>query len=298
MNLREDNSMHTSLHKVITTLQAYMNTESLVWHNPCLVRSQANAFSGRAYRGINQLITAIVASNEAYTSCCWATFRQIQQAGGQLTDAKGKGVPIIFYKCLNTSDGDDNEQHRFVIRHSFVFNLDLVEGVQPIAVSQSVPGKTVRVIDTERIANRYLAREDIRVRHGAPAYAPDRDQIHMPSPEEVVSTDEFYSTYFHELAHSTGHPKRLCRFAADTGRFTSREEYSQEELVAEITAAMLCHDCGVDSQASIRNSAAYLQGWSQFIQDKAEGFMAAINQAYKARDFILGSRAIEDRQAM
>tara|TARA_R110002110_G_scaffold415854_1_gene658268 strand:- start:4704 stop:4943 length:240 start_codon:yes stop_codon:yes gene_type:complete len=70
-------------------------------------------------------------------------------------------------------------------------------------------------------------------------------------------------------------------------RFESKEDYSKEELVAEITAAMLCHGCGVDSQASVKNSAAYLQGWSRFIQNKTDAFLTAVNQAYKAREFIL-----------
>jgi antirestriction protein ArdC len=114
----------------------------------------------------------------------------------------------------------------------------------------------------------------------------------MPGVDEVVSTDEFYSTYFHELAHSTGHPARLCRFGAEVANFESKEDYSKEELVAEITAAMLCHECGVDSQASIRNSAAYLQGWSRFIRDQESAFLSAINQAYKARAFILTGKGV------
>jgi hypothetical protein len=50
---------------------------------------------------------------------------------------------------------------------------------------------------------------------------------------------------------------------------------------------MLCHDCAVDSQSSIKNSAAYLQGWTRFIQEKSDAFLSAVNQAYKARAFIL-----------
>jgi hypothetical protein len=92
---------------------------------------------------------------------------------------------------------------------------------------------------------------------------------------------------YRHKAHSTGHPKRLCRFGFDAGRFERQEEYSKEELVAEITAAMLCHDCAVDSQSSIKNSAAYLQGWTRFITEKSDAFLSAVNQAYKARAFIL-----------
>ena len=133
----------------------------------------------------------------------------------------------------------------------------------------------------------YLAREQIRVSHGSPAYVPTLDLVRMPAVEEIASTDEYYSTVFHELAHSTGHPHRLCRFGVDAGRFESQEDYSKEELVAEITSALLCHGCGVDSQSSIKNSAAYIQGWSRFIQEEGDAFLSAVNQAYKARAFIL-----------
>ncbi len=55
-----------------------------------------------------------------------------------------------------------------------------------------------------------------------------------------------------------------------------------------MTAALLCHDSGVDSQASIKNSAAYLQGWCRFINEEGDAFLSAVNQAFKAREFILG----------
>lgn len=50
---------------------------------------------------------------------------------------------------------------------------------------------------------------------------------------------------------------------------------------------MQCHGCGVDSQASIQNSAAYIQRWSGFIASKADPFLSAVNQAYKTRAFLL-----------
>ena len=231
--------MHKSLQKVIETLKVHMEEGGLIWHNPCLIRAQSNAISGYAYQGINQFITAVVANTEGYQSPYWATFKQIQAVGGQLIEARGKGVPIIFYKRLPSRDSEDHEQERFVIRHSFVFNLDLVEGIEAVHPAQSESGSAEQVSSAEHIATHYLDREQISVSHGAPAYAPGKDRIYMPLVEEVVSTDEYYSTYFHELAHSTGHPQRLCRFGMEADRFESKEDYSKEELVAEITAAML-----------------------------------------------------------
>jgi antirestriction protein ArdC len=288
----EAHSMNKSMHTVIETIQSHMEEGSLVWHNPCLLATQTNAVSGNAYQGINQFITALVADTEGYQSPYWATFKQVRELGGNLIDAKGKGVPIIFYKTLPSKAGDDEGQERFVIRHSFVFNLDLVSGIEVDRLNIEPVGQACIEQDAEAIAAAYLARENLRVNHGRPAYVPSLDLVKMPGVDEVVSTDEFYSTYFHELAHSTGHPARLCRFGAEVANFESKEDYSKEELVAEITAAMLCHECGVDSQASIRNSAAYLQGWSRFIRDQESAFLSAINQAYKARAFILTGKGV------
>jgi len=56
---------------------------------------------------------------------------------------------------------------------------------------------------------------------------------------------------------------------------------------------MLCHGCGVDSQSSIKNSAAYIQGWTRFIKEEGDAFLPAVNQAYKARAFILDGEGVD-----
>ena len=283
--------MNKSLQKVIDTLRAHMSEGQLVWHNPCLIAPQSNWVSKKTYQGMNQLITALVADSRGYRSPYWATFHQIRGLGAELADAKGQGVPIIFYKTVTTSNDNEGEQTRFVLRHSAVFNLDLVRGIDA-PPSDSPPDRHAIASEAaEAVASTYLEREQIAVIHGSPAYIPSQDTIRMPHANEVTSIDEFFSCYFHEMAHSVGHPRRLCRFGVEPGLFESKDAYSQEELVAEITAAMLCHECGVDSQASIRNSAAYLQGWSRFIRNQESAFLGAINQAYKARAFILSGES-------
>ena len=283
--------MNKSLQKVIETLRTHMNEGQLVWHNPCLIVPQSNLVSKKPYQGMNQCVTALVADRRGYQSPYWATFNQIRGLGGELADAKGQGVPIVFYKNVIAPSEHEDEQNRFILRHSAVFNLDLVRGLDIVQNDFPQGHEAGPSREAEAVAVSYLEREQIPVIHGRPAYIPSRDTIRMPHAEEVTSMDEFFSCYFHEMAHSVGHPRRLCRFGVEPGLFESKDAYSQEELVAEITAAMLCHDCGVDSQASIRNSAAYLQGWSRFIRDEEHAFLCAINQAYKARAFILTAKA-------
>ena len=279
--------MDNSTQKVIDTLQKHMSEETLVWHNPCIMASQANLASGKEYQGINHFVTSVVGLSEGYTSPYWATFKQIKAAGGTLDNAKGKGVPIIFYKDLPGKDGEEEGKKRFVVRHSFVFNLDLVSGIDLEPEEVGHCGELDIDNNAQQIIDDYLRRECIPVTVGRPAYIPSFDTIRMPNPSAFTSRDEFFSIAFHEAGHSTGHSQRLARFPQEQTTLESKEEYSREELVAECTSALLCHGCGVDSEASIKNSAAYLQGWSRFIKDEAEAFVWAVQQAYKARAFIL-----------
>ena len=84
----------------------------------------------------------------------------------------------------------------------------------------------------------------------------------MPQKERFKSVEEYYSTLFHELTHSTGHAKRLNRKGGS--RFGSAT-YSREELVAEIGAAMLCGVAHIDN-ATLDNSAAYIDSWRRALK--------------------------------
>ena len=276
--------MSKSSEKVIEVIEEYLAEGGLIWHKPYMAVAQTNAASRCEYKGINAFVTALVAGMRGYASPYWATFRQIRELGGTLKDAKGQGAPILFYKDL--PDGKDGKK-QFVIRHSFVFNFDLVEGVE-IESLETAGDDFEKDSCAEAICRDYLERESVRLGDSAiPCYSPVTDTVKIPALESFVGQDEYYSTLFHELGHSTGHKSRLDRFEKTATLFESKEDYSKEELVAEITAALLCHTAGVDSEASIKNSAAYIAGWSKFIRDNSSSFVTAVNQAYKAKSLIL-----------
>jgi antirestriction protein ArdC len=86
-------------------------------------------------------------------------------------------------------------------------------------------------------------------------YEPSFDRVTLPHPGLFVSADGYCATRFHELAHATGHWTRLNRPELGRGEFGSGT-YSREELAAEIAAAFLCAECGINSQ--IDNHAAYV----------------------------------------
>src|SRR5260370_28478742 len=91
-------------------------------------------------------------------------------------------------------------------------------------------------------------------------YRPSTDTVGMPARGLFNSSEEFYSTVFHELTHSTGHASRVGREGIEQLNTFGSESYSREELIAEMGAAMLCGITGI-SPATLQNSASYLRSW-------------------------------------
>ena len=116
-------------------------------------------------------------------------------------------------------------------------------------------------------------------------YCPSDDTITLPLLAQYHETSEYYSTAFHELIHSTGHSKRLNRL--DKTAFFGSETYSKEELIAEIGAAELVNQAGLETASSFRNSAAYIQNWLSVLRNDKRFIISAAGKAEKAVNLIL-----------
>jgi antirestriction protein ArdC len=240
-----------------------------------------NLFSQRAYRGINVwLLTAM-----GWPSPFWATFRQVQAAGGRVR--KGEhGVPVVFWKAYEGPADPETgaAEKRFVLRQYTVFNAAQLDGV-------AIPEITMlahRFTPIERCAHLVDAMpQRPTILHGHPraCYIPATDTLHLPYPACFHSPETYYATIFHELVHSVGHRTRLnrptltdpCRFGDPT--------YAKEELVAECGAAYLCGVCGI-ANTTIDASAAYLQSWMRVLRHDATLLVHAAAQAQRAADYI------------
>ena len=75
--------------------------------------------------------------------------------------------------------------------------------------------------------------------------------------------------------------------------FFGDPEYSREELVAEMTASFLCSHVGIEN-ATINNSAAYLQGWIRKLRGDKRLAITAAAQAQRAADYIANRKAREE----
>ena len=121
----------------------------------------------------------------------------------------------------------------------------------------------------------------------------------MPNRETFRTEGCFYKTFFHELAHSTGHGSRLSRKSllenrGFSGLGESAKTYCMEELVAEMAAAFLSAEAGI-VEDDFENSAAYLKGWMDVLQvsDHRKWLVQAASDAQRAADYITGKRKEE-----
>lgn len=121
-------------------------------------------------------------------------------------------------------------------------------------------------------------------------YSPSGDYVNVPCLAQYTDGAEYYSTLFHELAHSTGHSSRLNRFTGSAAHAAfGSQEYSKEELVAEITAAGILNALGMESGNSFRNSAAYVKSWADHIKNDPLMYVSAATKAQAAFYLITGS---------
>lgn len=254
----------------------------------------ARNYRGTAYRGINALILPAM----GYESPCWLTYKQAQEAGGNVRRGE-KATPVVFWKIERKPTGETNEHGEPVVRVRpigrlyHVFNLAQTENVPEPEWSQAhQKPETFQAIGAcEEIVEAWDGRPEIEHGGDRACYRPVCDRVTMPARERFESPEAYYSVLFHELGHSTGHKSRLDREGiTDLVRFRSHA-YSKEELVAETTAAFLSARAGIDRPEITENQAAYLESWIRVLRGDARLVVQAAAKAQKAADLILGEKA-------
>jgi antirestriction protein ArdC len=265
------------------------------WHKPWSTAgvSPSNAISRKAYRGINVLLLGC----QPYSSPFWLTFKQAKDAGGSVKKGE-KGSAIVFWKQLTKeqeqADGSVEERKFGMLRYYTVFNVEQTEACKldlPAAVESS---PVERIEHCERVYRDMAGKPELR--HDAPQarfqayYSPSLDYINLPAIERFDKAEFYYSVMFHELTHSTGHASRLDRATLTQMVRFGDTNYSKEELVAEMGAAMLAGITGIE-QYTIENSAAYLNSWIGKMKGDPRLVIQAASQAQKAVDHILNRTA-------
>ncbi len=280
-----------SVYKIITDeILSIMDQGIIPWRKPWAAKgAHRNLVSGKQYRGVNVFLLSCSVSSSPW----WLTFNQARQKGGSVRKGE-KGRRVVFWKWLVKKEkepqtGKEQEKKIPMLRYYTVFNLDQIEGIE---APEEVEVEILDPIATAEAIVSGMPSPPKRQAGDKAAYYPGSDSVTMPDFQNFHSSEEFYSTLFHELAHSTGHASRLNRKEITETNHFGTHEYSKEELVAEMSAAFLCGESGI-LPATIENSAAYLQSWSAKFKEDKKMVICAAASAQKAADLILG-RQLEE----
>jgi antirestriction protein ArdC len=166
-----------------------------------------------------------------------------------------------------------------------VFNIAQTDGIEFPCFEAELRSETEVIEACENIIDNMPNKPIIRKNGTSAYYQPTTDTVVVPSLKRCKSNEGYYSTLFHELAHSTGHESRLNRkeLLASDGFGTAA--YAKEELTAEMTAAFLSAITGIGQATD--NSAAYIESWLKALKNDKTLIIKAAAQAHRATDYIM-----------
>ena len=277
--------------------------------------------SGRRYSGHNDFFLQLHTAINGYDAPVYATYKQIRDAGATVNKGE-KAMPVIYWNITHKdengqklSDEDYENMTRAekdkvktipVMMGYYVWNLQQTNfaEVKPEQYAKLTGQfRAPHVADTKGM---YESREfdamidkqawvcKIKAVEGAGAsYSPSKDEITIPmkaqfkihdKAEEIYKDGmEYYSSLAHEMAHSTGVEKRLGR---DMEGHFGDPKYAKEELVAELTAAMVGNTMGFDKRI-LDNNAKYVDGWMDTLKKEPRFILSVMADVNKASKMIL-----------
>lgn len=283
--------MSFDLYQEITNrIMSQLEAGVVPWHKPWAVSGMAlSHVNGKPYSLLNQLMLGEPGE--------YITFKQCQAEGGKIRKGAHSRM-VVFWKMLNrpiknkdgsektTAEGKPMFETIPYLQYYNVFHINDCEDIKP---KYPLPEGAEVHADAQAILDGYVARSGVRLVHmeqDKAYYTPALDKIVLPLREQFKSTGEYYATAFHEATHSTGHPSRLNRL--DKQAHFGNEEYSKEELVAEIGSATLVAKAGLETESTFDNSVAYIQSWLKALKNDKRMIVSAAGKAEKAVNLILG----------
>lgn len=274
-----------------------LEEDTIPWKQMWKTSIPENPISKIKYKGVNNLYLSFISQKRNYQDNRWVTYKQIIKNNWKFVkNAKGQGVPVEYWAMKNKvdkkiykfedyqkiiSDNPDKEKDFRLSRMSYiVFNGDLIDGLI----------KTRKEVKKDIISNDYIQNiiKNINVKYkeagNESVYYPLADEIVLPPSNSFETSNAYYATQLHELAHSTGHKSRLNRdIISDFGT----PDYAREELRAEISSSFLMQKFGLEEDTRhLDNHKGYVQNWLQILKNDPQELFEAISESNQIVDYL------------
>ncbi|MCB0651500.1 MAG: DUF1738 domain-containing protein [Saprospiraceae bacterium] len=289
----------TVTNKMIALLEKGVAPWRSPWSKYGLARNYA---TGHVYSGINAFLMNLTEHPIPY----FMSFKQIKAKSGKIKKG-AKSEMVFFYKTYYKDEqgqtispdqysalcemGGEPQRISF-LKYYPVFNIQDVEGIE-IEIPEVELKEHERIERCEAVKNNMPNPPEFVFQDANRAYyAPMSDKLNMPDIAQFDTPEEYYSTLFHELTHSTGHASRLARKGITELTTSDRKQYSKEELIAEMGASFLAAHTGINTDDLTENSAAYLEGWLKILKSDKKLIFKAAAKAQKAVDYILNVKRV------
>ena len=288
--------MATNIYQMVTDRIVEQLEKGIIpWNKPWTGLTSDGAISYTTRKPYSLLNQMLLGDDGEYI-----TFKECEKLGGKVKKG-AKSKMVVFFKRIpkveikkdeETGEEMEKEKMSFVLQYYRVFNINDCEGIESKRTPEERNTSFEDILNGEKVIEDYVARESangfsLEHRVGDRAYyQPSLDIVVLPLKEQFKAVAEYYSTAFHEIAHSTLKECRCNRKQTSTAFFGS-EEYSKEELVAEITSANLCSVTGIETASTFKNSTAYIQSWLRALKNDTRMIVFASAQAEKATKYIL-----------
>ena len=247
--------------------------------------------TGKMYEGTNILVLWAAQERNGWSDNRWLTYKQAEKLGGNIKRGE-KATSIIHWtpKFKKVEQPDGTTKEVFIYTPPKIINVFNVEQAEGINLPPLVKGEPIPVSQAEQtLLDTYKDRPEIfyKSQDGA-YYSPVTDTVHLPLREQFGAEQDLFETLVHELAHSTGHPSRVNRKDLTDNYGTHKASRGEEELIAEISVALVAARLGVE--IDFGNVASYAKSWLGALKNDPTMIIKAAKQAQKAVDHMLGKQ--------
>lgn len=300
--------------------------KSMPWQRPYQVYNAFNWLTKKSYRGFNKILLPF---GEYLTA---NQLRQINKDRGEdFTFQKGiQWYPVTFFKkekvevtydevkkvalqidvelsgkygllfrygswTYYMSKDDKYYKQRNILRYYYVADIKHFKNSKGETLTSRLKSGEIELTFSkpQEVIKNYIERSGVQYSDnyvGVPHYIPMYDLVEVN--KHMTSEEEFFSTAFHELSHSTGASSRLNRDGIVFAGQCSEDIKAMEECIAEISAGLCCSECQVYSfvtseSKGYANNVAYVQGWKEKIRYWGKDFLYVVSQAEKAFNYIM-----------